>query len=41
MQFHLGYIFLKMEVAFYKHYHTIQNDEHVYMVFKSLSRAMT
>jgi hypothetical protein len=27
-----------VEVAFYKHYHTIQNDEHVYMAFKVIKQ---
>jgi hypothetical protein len=33
MQYHPSCTFLELEVAFYKHYCTIQNEEYVYMAF--------
>jgi hypothetical protein len=38
MQFHLGCTILELEVAFYKWYHIVQNDEQVYMVLKVIKQ---
>ncbi len=34
----LGYTFLELEATFYKPYCIVQNDEHVYMVFKVIKQ---
>jgi hypothetical protein len=38
MQFHLDCTFLELEATFYKHYHTFQNDEHVYMALRVIKQ---
>jgi hypothetical protein len=38
MQCHSGCTFLELEVAFYKHYCTIQNDEQVYMALRIMKQ---
>ncbi len=38
MQSHSGYIFLELGAAFCKQYHTIQNNEHVYMAFRVIKQ---
>jgi hypothetical protein len=38
MQFHPSCTFLELEVAFCKCYHTIQNDEQVYMALRAIKQ---
>ncbi len=38
MQSHVGCTFFELEVAFYKQYHTVQNNEHVYMAFRVIKQ---